>query len=193
MAFTKRTNWRMAVWVSLSAVDGWRTINRITHTSLNTPDSKVHGANMGPTWVLSTPDGPHVGPTNLTIRDNAGKYAYVGAFLRRAAHPKPPWLLQRPCCQINDSQSTLTMLNLVATVGYSNSLKQYYAYIPIIAITQTMSERGGEVGNPLVLLLVAGKVFTQKTPNESAKYCGFLEPCFIIIHIGKYLMILLNL
>ena len=23
------------------------------------PDSKVHGANMGPTWVLSDPDGPH--------------------------------------------------------------------------------------------------------------------------------------
>ena len=27
----------------------------------NYPDSKVHGANMGPTWVLSAPDGPHVG------------------------------------------------------------------------------------------------------------------------------------
>ena len=25
----------------------------------NLPDSKVHGANMGPTWVLSAPDGPH--------------------------------------------------------------------------------------------------------------------------------------
>ena len=23
---------------------------------------------MGPTWVLSAPDGPHVGPTNLAIR-----------------------------------------------------------------------------------------------------------------------------
>ena len=32
------------------------------------PDSKVHGANMGPTWVLSAPDGPHVGPMNLAIR-----------------------------------------------------------------------------------------------------------------------------
>ena len=31
-------------------------------------DSKVHGANMGPTWVLSAPDGPHVGPLNLAIR-----------------------------------------------------------------------------------------------------------------------------
>ena len=32
------------------------------------PDSKVHGANMGPTWVLSAPDGPHVGPMNLATR-----------------------------------------------------------------------------------------------------------------------------
>ena len=34
-----------------------------------TPDSKVHGANMGPTWVLSAPDEPHVGPMNIAIRD----------------------------------------------------------------------------------------------------------------------------
>ena len=33
------------------------------------PDSKVHGANMGPTWVLSSPGGPHVGPMNLAISD----------------------------------------------------------------------------------------------------------------------------
>ena len=31
------------------------------------PDGKVHGANMGPTWVLSAPDGPHVSPMNLVI------------------------------------------------------------------------------------------------------------------------------
>ena len=38
--------------------------------SLSIPDSKVHGANMGPTWVLSAPDGPHVGPMNLDNRDD---------------------------------------------------------------------------------------------------------------------------
>ena len=31
-------------------------------------DSKVHVAHMGPTWVLSTPGVPHVGPMNLAIR-----------------------------------------------------------------------------------------------------------------------------
>ena len=34
-----------------------------------TPDSKVHRVNMGPTWVLSVPDGPHVSPMNLAIWD----------------------------------------------------------------------------------------------------------------------------
>ena len=34
------------------------------------PDSKVHGANMGPTWVLSAPDGSHCGPKNLAIREH---------------------------------------------------------------------------------------------------------------------------
>ena len=33
------------------------------------PDSKVHVANTGPTWALSAPDGPQVGPINLAIRD----------------------------------------------------------------------------------------------------------------------------
>ena len=32
------------------------------------PDSKVYGANMGPTRALSVPGGPHVGPINLAIR-----------------------------------------------------------------------------------------------------------------------------
>ena len=31
------------------------------------PDSKVHGANIGPTWGQQDPGGPHVGPMNLAI------------------------------------------------------------------------------------------------------------------------------
>ena len=45
----------------------------VSFQSVN-PDSKVHGTNMGPTWVLSVPDGPHVDPLNLAIR---GGYMYV--------------------------------------------------------------------------------------------------------------------
>ena len=43
------------------------------------PDSKVHVANMEPTWVLSAPDGPHVGPMNLAIRD---VLAITGLYLQ---------------------------------------------------------------------------------------------------------------
>ena len=31
------------------------------------PDSKVHGANMGPSWGWQDPAGPHVGPMNFDI------------------------------------------------------------------------------------------------------------------------------
>ena len=37
------------------------------------PDSKVHGANMGPTWVLSAPDGPHE-PCSLGWLPEVSKY-----------------------------------------------------------------------------------------------------------------------
>ena len=35
----------------------------------NIPDSKVHGAIMGPIWGRQDPGGPHVGPMNLAIWD----------------------------------------------------------------------------------------------------------------------------
>ena len=31
------------------------------------PDSKVHGASMGPIWGRQDPDGTHVGPVNFAI------------------------------------------------------------------------------------------------------------------------------
>ena len=33
------------------------------------PDNKVHGAHVGPTWAMSAPDGPYVGPMNFAIWD----------------------------------------------------------------------------------------------------------------------------
>ena len=33
------------------------------------PDNKIHGAIMGPTWLLSAQMGPHFGPMNLAIRE----------------------------------------------------------------------------------------------------------------------------
>ena len=34
-----------------------------------TPDSKVHGADMGPIWGRQDPGGPHVGPMKFAIWD----------------------------------------------------------------------------------------------------------------------------
>ena len=45
------------------------SLSQVTGTYLDIarlPD--FHGADMGLTWVLSAPDGPHVGPMNLVIR-----------------------------------------------------------------------------------------------------------------------------
>ena len=43
-------------------------INTYTHKRVGEyyPDSKVDVANMGPTRVLSVPNGPYVGPMNLS-------------------------------------------------------------------------------------------------------------------------------
>ena len=44
----------------------------------DSPDNKDHGANMGPTWVLSASGRSHVGPMNLAIREvYFRKYAYL--------------------------------------------------------------------------------------------------------------------
>ena len=52
------------------------TYNQVyTHRNKH-PDSKVHGANMGPTWGRQDPGGPHVGPMDRAIWD-------IGAILKR--------------------------------------------------------------------------------------------------------------
>ena len=38
-----------------------------TNFLIHYPDSKVHGANMGPIWGQQDPGGPHVGPVNFPI------------------------------------------------------------------------------------------------------------------------------
>ena len=47
------------------------------------PDNKVHGANMGPTWVLSSPGGPHVGPMKLAMCDDIICHILVAYLIAR--------------------------------------------------------------------------------------------------------------
>ena len=51
------------IWGRGSFTALWQVCASLTHD----PDNKVHGAIMGPTWDLSVPDGPHVGPMKLGI------------------------------------------------------------------------------------------------------------------------------
>ena len=60
----------------------WNCDQNMMVSFKNIPDSKVHGTNMGPTWVLSARDGPHVGPMNLAIED-AFKYHIMVDILCR--------------------------------------------------------------------------------------------------------------
>ena len=69
-----------------------------TNEQLETPqtdlighDNKVHGANMGPTWVLSAPDGPHVGTMNLAIWEAMLPGAITGAAILLSFHLWYPW------------------------------------------------------------------------------------------------------
>ena len=45
------------------------SLNHLICKSYNIPDSKVHGANMGPIWGWQDPDWPHIGPINLAVWD----------------------------------------------------------------------------------------------------------------------------
>ena len=44
------------------------------------PDSKVHGANMGPIWGLQDPGGPHVGPMNFAIWEHITARRLYGSW-----------------------------------------------------------------------------------------------------------------
>ena len=52
------------------------------------PDSKIHGANMGPIWGRQDPSGPHVGPMNFAIWGDLGR---VG-FYWKSNSEKYSWL-----------------------------------------------------------------------------------------------------
>ena len=51
--------------------------NQDRRPTIYTPDSKMHGTNIGPTWVLSATAGPHVGPMNLCYQGRFFLYPVV--------------------------------------------------------------------------------------------------------------------
>ena len=95
-------------------------------TSHNTthPDSKVHGANMGPTWGRQNSCGPHVGPMNLDIWVAAGwtsSIIWIALFLYTTEHHR-----QSPCSgQLYTSLShAVLLLSLKAVCNMSIWIKK---------------------------------------------------------------------
>ena len=57
------------IWINteLSSVGPSKTNTAKSQIKIDYPDSKVHGANMGPIWGRQDPGGPHVGPMKFAI------------------------------------------------------------------------------------------------------------------------------
>ena len=55
----------------------------VCRSKRNDPYIKIPGANMGPIWILSAPDGPHVGPIPFAMR---GYIVACPAFIRYDAN-----------------------------------------------------------------------------------------------------------
>ena len=53
------------------------------------PDSKVHGANMGPIWGRQDPGGSHVGPMNFVIW--VGSWKSAGWNMMASWHEHTFW------------------------------------------------------------------------------------------------------
>ena len=70
-------------------------------------ENKVHVANVGPTWVLSAPCGPHVGPMNLAIRvviycvtiTKHARYWIFSLIFWQQLHPFAPSFVTVACCR----------------------------------------------------------------------------------------------
>ena len=57
--------------VHVNFLQNWTHNQKLRNTGeiWDIPDSKFHGANMGPIWGRQDPGGPHVGPMNFAIWD----------------------------------------------------------------------------------------------------------------------------
>ena len=78
-------------WFETPSCSLWR------HRNENFPDSKVHGANMGPIWGRQNPGESHVGPMNFAIWVVITKpTAHVGA------HSGVNCLCMKPCVNTED-------------------------------------------------------------------------------------------
>ena len=92
---------------------------RWPNKDVQTNNSKVHGANMGPTWDMSGPDGPHVGPKNLAI-----------------------WVTVSVQMHLTDTRSIFAAITVVILSSLVNlfhsTMKMHFFYYSMAMINQTI-------------------------------------------------------
>ena len=84
------SGWHAIIWTNADLLS-MRPLGSYLCEIWTIPDTKVHGANMRPTWVLPAPDGPHVGPMNLVIRDDI-------SFFIKKMHLNMSCVICQPFC-----------------------------------------------------------------------------------------------
>ena len=110
-----RTHIYEKILVRISGVIDYQSNCYAASLKCNTyPHNKVHGANIGPIWVLSAPDGPHVGPMNLAIRN---AYADAPGVLCNLGYPSETHLKLKsrsPITSVSITQSPSNFAQITA-------------------------------------------------------------------------------
>ena len=68
--------------IQFRAVLGESHLLQQHHVYRRVPNSKIHGANMGPIWSRQDPSGPHVGPMNFAIWGENQGYVNTSMYIR---------------------------------------------------------------------------------------------------------------
>ena len=79
-------------WCSMSLHQKMRHLGDSLQSKLNFPDSKVHGANMGPIWGRQDPGGTHVGPMNFAIWVNILRPRHSDCIFQTAFSSAFSWM-----------------------------------------------------------------------------------------------------
>ena len=95
----------------------------VSATILPYPDSRIDGANMGPTWVLSAPGGPHVGPINLVNRVMLVKQPWKTELISRASAAEEITLNDTDKINYQTTSTTATNNNTKITYGITPFLQ----------------------------------------------------------------------
>ena len=95
----------------------WATI------SLDYPDSKVHGANMGPIWGRQDPGGPHVGPMNFAIWVWFAKQENINIQMLSFKQTFSKWTSLVSCHDILNHQQLNCLINSIYRLPIKKTAK----------------------------------------------------------------------